>query len=174
MNKVSPVLYGLKKSLLYAAVSIIMTLIYFIIGIDTQPMLTGIINIVVTVLLLVYIIKSFRKALGGYMKLGQGMCMITVMGLASTIIMYLYNLVYVNYIDTNFVEKSLMQTQKMMASMGGANDEVMDAVRTQLEAQMSFSFSNLCLALLGAGIMYVIAGLILGAVFRKSDPESID
>jgi ABC-type antimicrobial peptide transport system permease subunit len=99
--------------------------------------------------------------------------MITVTGVVSTVISYFFNLLYVNYIDTHFVEKSLMQTQKMMASMGGANDEVMEAMRVQLEAQMEFSGLNLGLALAGAVVMYVIVGLILSLIFRKSDPEAV-
>ena len=173
MNKVTPFLYGIKMGVLYAAVSIILALVYYVTGLDGQAMIMSIINIVVNVVLLVYITKSFRKARGGYMSLGQGMCMITVTGVVSTVISYFFNLLYVNYIDAHFVEKSLMQTQKMMASMGGANDEVMEAMRVQLEAQMEFSGLNLGLALAGAVVMYVIVGLILSLIFRKSDPEAV-
>ena len=173
MNKVTPFLYGLKMGVLYAGVSIMLALVYYVTGLDGQVTMSGIINMVVSVILLVYITKSFRKAMGGYMSLGQCVCMITVTGVVSTVISYFFNLVYVNYIDTHFVEKSLMQTQKMMASMGGMNDEVIDAMRTQLEAQMSFSFATLGIALVGALVMYAIAGLILGAIFRKKDPDAI-
>lgn len=174
MNKVTPFLYGLKMGVLYAVATIMLTLVYYVTGLDGQMTMSSIINMVVSVLLLVYITKSFRKARGGYMSLGQGVCMITVTGVVATVISYFFNLVYINYIDTHYVEKSLMRAQEMMASMGGMNDEVIDAMRTQLEAQMSFSVTTLGIALLGALVMYAIAGLILGAIFRKNDPDAID
>ena len=173
MNKVTPFLYGLKMGVLYAGVTIMLALVYYVTGLDGQVTMSGIINMVVSVILLVYITKSFRKAMGGYMSLGQCVCMITVTGVVSTVISYFFNLLYVNYIDTHFVEKSLMRAQDMMASMGGMNDEVMDAMRTQLEAQMSFSVATLGIALVGALVMNAIAGLILGAIFRKKDPDAI-
>jgi ABC-type antimicrobial peptide transport system permease subunit len=49
----------------------------------------------------------------------------------------------------------------------------MEAMRVQLEAQMEFSGLNLGLALAGAVVMYVIVGLILSLIFRKSDPEAV-
>ena len=58
MNKVTPFLYGIKMGVLYAAVSIILALVYYVTGLDGQAMIMSIINIVVNVVLLVYITKS--------------------------------------------------------------------------------------------------------------------
>ena len=66
MNKVTPFLYGLKMGVLYAGVSIMLALVYYVTGLDGQVTMSGIINMVVSVILLVYITKSFRKAMGDY------------------------------------------------------------------------------------------------------------
>ena len=51
MNKVTPFLYGIKMGVLYAAVSIILALVYYVTGLDGQAMIMSIINIVVNVVL---------------------------------------------------------------------------------------------------------------------------
>ena len=166
---------GLILGVIMAIANIILALVFYVMGVSiTVFTFTGI-SWVIAIALLIWGVINMRKNNGGLLTFGQGFLMVLIAGLCASIIYYFFNLLYVNYIDINYIEDAMASTIASMEKMGvTVTDAVEEQLRTNFEESTAFSVKNIAIIILGSAIGYSILGAILGGVFSKKDPNKIE
>jgi TM2 domain-containing membrane protein YozV len=106
IQKVSPIAVAVRFGLLVAVITI---LIDFVVRISNVSfMIYGAVSVVlalvVSVVGVVFAHRAFRRGNEGVMSYGQGVVIAAVMLLISGVIASVFNYVYVNYVDPEFVD----------------------------------------------------------------------
>lgn len=114
-----------------------------------------------------------RKANGGYIEFSELFGATFVMLLVGGIIAFVYNYVYIAYIDPDFSMKMKEATLSMMERQN-LPEEQLDKVSTTFDEQIAkskkFNFGDNIFALLGSIILDTLIGLIPVAILKKPRP----
>lgn len=126
---------------------------------------------VLTIVLLSVVARLQRTAMGDYITFKECFRSLFIAILIICVTSFLYQFLYSNFIDPNFLvrmkESSLAFAEKM-----GAPQEQLDATAEQLDKQIaeSGSFSRQLLSVVWAIVFYSIIGFVISAIIRKKKP----
>ena len=121
-----------------------------------------------------------RKAIGGYMKYGKAFTSLFFIGLIGAFITILFNVIFVNFIDTEFLgnlaEVMKESTMKFMQSFKEISDEKIDKAMADMDKQ--FANANTVTSyvrqfLLNSTPMALIMALICALFVMKKPPEGM-
>ncbi|WP_439182331.1 DUF4199 domain-containing protein [Carboxylicivirga taeanensis] len=124
---------------------------------------------------LIIIIRNYRKELGGYMKLKQGMLYGTYVTFVAAVIVAIYSIAFNNFIDPDYVQKTqeavIEKTYNFMES-SGVPQSAIDEQLGEMEKEMQKEVDNAKLisplkSILYTTIMGFVISLILAAIFKK-------
>ncbi len=162
---------ALRYGLYGAAAFIVYTLIANLTGLSIPTsiaisLLNGFIAIGVTVAFVILTIRHHRdKELGGYITFGRAFLVAFIALIIASIISNLFNLLYMTFIDPNYLENVLSATEEMMASMG-APQEVVDEQMASMREKMTPS-GMMTQGLLYGAVGSAIISLIAAAIMKK-------
>ena len=106
------------------------------------------------------------------MSFGQGFGIIIVAGLVCSFISYFFNLVYVNYINPDYMAQAMEVSSAMVQKIGGTiTDEMEQSIMENIEASMRFSFGKMALGLIGSLIIWSILGAIISGILSRKNPQ---
>jgi len=159
----------IRWGLISALASVVLFLIITMSGLKTVGT-GGIIQFILGVALTLYILFMAFKMIrddrqGGYLNLGQSVVNGTLIVIFSSLVMFVFMQIYMNYIDPGY-----------MAKIAGENEEAMEKMEEEMAKQkdkMGFSVMNIASNLLTSGIFGAIMALIMGAVMRKDPNQNI-
>ncbi len=162
-----------KWGLISALIGIVFQLIQQVTGVMSQSgtiiALYTVFSIGVSVAIYVMALREHREQeLGGFMSFKRGFYLAFMIGMASTIVVLIFNYIYMNFINPNAMEAQLEMTRGMMEKFGMPEDQLDAAVEKQ-RASLASPMS-LVTGLLGAGVVVAILSLIMGAVMKKERP----
>jgi hypothetical protein len=164
---------ALKAGLIYGAiigfVSIVIAVILDLLGL-TMETWAGLISLLITVLLVIYSLKAYKKEyLGGKAKYEQLMLMTLFMALVSTVLSTVYSIINLTLIDPDALDKMYNFMYEKMANNPRMTEDVLDMVMERMEGR--FTFGRVVIqGFIGGYIMTVIIGVIVGAFVKtKAD-----
>ncbi|MBK9213309.1 MAG: DUF4199 domain-containing protein [Saprospiraceae bacterium] len=170
----------IRWGLISALASVVLFLIITMSGLKTVGT-GGIIQFILGVALTLYILFMAFKMIrddrqGGYLNLGQSVVNGTLIVIFSSLVMFVFMQIYMNYIDPGYMESIQRESMELMTKIAGENEEAMEKMEEEMAKQkdkMGFSVMNIASNLLTSGIFGAIMSLIMGAVMRKDPNQNI-
>lgn len=171
-EKISTKKIAINFGLAIAAYNIIVGLMLYFLDMHYQNNTTvSLINLAVIIIVIIYGIIYFKKSNEGYIQLSEALKAGLGMALISGIVTALYSIIMMNYIDPDFLDKS-MEFQKEALLSKNPEITVEDADKI-FDAQRKFTgpFSISAFIIIFNLIIGFIVSLIGGLILKKSRPE---
>ena len=177
-KNVSPWPTGLRYGLIWGGASILLTLISFLTNTDpslpnTSTVLKfvyGILGLGIAIWCIVMAIKQHRdQELGGYITLGRGMGMGTIVGLVAGALSGAYMLLHVLVINPGWGDQMRSALMEQYETMGLADDQI-----EQSMSMVGFMFNpvfQLVGGLINGVFVGFLIGLIAGAIMKRDAPK---
>lgn len=142
-----------------------MTLYYFAIGS----------TFVLTIVLLSFLARQQRTALGGFISFKQCFRTLFIAILIICVTSFLYQQIYLKFIDPSFLDRMKEATLAFTEKMGAGQDQL-DDVADKMDKQIaeSNSVSRQLLSVVWAVVFYSIIGFVISAIVRKNKPLFIE
>ena len=162
---------ALNYGIILGFVSILISVALYATGMTyKQDWKTGSIGFIVTVVIIVMGIKKFKEANGGFLSVGQGLKTGVGIALIGSVISIIYLMVFMNYIEPDYMEKSLeVAREKLMENQSLSEDQVEQA----LEIQKNFSSPAIIAAvgLIWSIFLGFIISLITSLIMKKNEED---
>lgn len=160
---------------LYAAlVTIIYSLLAYMFDFAVPTSLMGIlmqfvVGIGIAAIILILALRHHReKELGGFMSFKRGFLIGFVALVISGIVSTIFQLLYVNVIDPEFVSEAMDKIEELLEKFGLPEDQMEEQLA---EAEARFTLAGMLKqAFLIGPIFSAVIAAIFGAIMKKSDP----
>ncbi len=134
----------------------------------TQSPVNSIINIAMSTGVIFWGILNFRKANGGYLKVGQALKLGAGIALIAGIFSVLWTMFLSNVLDPEFPSK-IMDLQ--MAELAETTDMTPEQLQQQKELGLNFWWFGYPVILIASIVIGLIIGLVGGLIFKKAAPD---
>lgn len=167
LEKPSTARVALKWGIIAGVALTVYTLILFLTEqVGNQSL--GFISIALSVVFIVLAMREFRTLNEGYLSLGEGVGVGTLVSAISGLISATFSTIYTTFIDTAFYERLADTMQEQWEKQGLSDDQIEQAS----EMTKMFQSPGLLFAfgLIGAVVFGLILSLIIAAIMRKKRP----
>jgi uncharacterized protein YneF (UPF0154 family) len=122
--------------------------------------------------IMVAAVKKHRDAeLGGYIPFGRAFMVGLVVAVIAGILGGIFNFIYMSYIEPDFMETMIAETQAMYERMGMSETQIEKAME---QVKSSFEPSKMLIqGFVWSAILGGIVSLIVAAIMKKNPPESL-
>jgi disulfide bond formation protein DsbB len=166
----------LKMGLLIALVKIIISTVsyQFFLGSWGMTMFLSFLSFAAGVVLLCVTGIQQRKARGGFINIREAFQSIFVAVLVLATLTFLYDIIYMTYIDPGMVDR-IKESSIAFAEKMGAGQEKLDEMAESFETQSldKMSIGKQFLSFLSTVVWYSIIGFICAAIIKKKKPEHL-
>lgn len=141
-------------------------------GVLVFGIVTTVLSLAISITGLVLAHRYFRRANGGLMSYGQGVLIAVVALVIAGLLAALFNYLYVNYIDPEFVATMKAEMTDFMEQQGVPDSQIEQSLKGL--DKMQPNFGRAVLGGLGNG---AVGGLVLGVIisaFTKRKPADFD
>lgn len=171
---VSPVAIGIRFGMLLSVVLVIVDFLIRIVGLSVLvfSVTAGTLTLVVTVFGVVLAHRAFKQSNNALMSYSQGIIITIIMLLLSGLVSALFNYLYVNYIDPEFVDRMKGEMVVFMERNGVSDSQI--AKSTAQFEEMRPPFARVLLNGIRNGL---IGGTLLGLIvsaFTKRKPADFE
>jgi len=130
---------------------------------------------VLTIVLLSFLARQQRSALGGFISFKQCFRTLFIAILIICVTSFLYQQIYLKFIDPSFLDRMKEATLAFTEKIG-AGQEQLDDVADKMDKQIaeSNSVSRQLLSVVWAVVFYSIIGFVISAIVRKNKPLFIE
>jgi Protein of unknown function (DUF4199) len=172
---------ALKSGLIIGAVSIVVFILMYVADIKPvgimMPIVIMLVGLAISIGVLVYLFKSYKTQIGGYITFGDAFLYCFIALLAATVLSSLFTFLFIQFIEPNYY-MNIMEAQKTYMEnylSGKVTEEqlVQTLDKMDAEAAKMTPVSNLIKGLVGGVIFDGIIALIVGAIMKKK-PEMFD
>jgi type IV secretory pathway VirB6-like protein len=163
---------ALNYGLILALLSIVITVILFVTDnhID-RPWWSSLLSFLLMLAVIVYGLKAFKAANGGFMSLGEALKAGLAISLVAGIIGAIFNYLFVTVIEPDFVEKMLDFTRERMYEQNpNMTEEQAEMALSMSEKFMSPGIMS-AFAVIGSLFFGFIISLIAGLIMKQNRPE---
>ncbi|MDX9882486.1 MAG: DUF4199 domain-containing protein [Prolixibacteraceae bacterium] len=177
-SNVSPFKMALTYGIYMAIISIVITLIIWATSLMESlglmgTSIVGLINLVITVVLLVIFTKLYRdNLLAGKITFGKAFTFGVLIIVCSSLITGLFSYILYKYIDPGYMERIMTSMQEkmyqMLSNKGMAEDQIDAAMRAFEEKGVPTPMESVQSALLGGLIGGSVMSLISSAIVKKN------
>ena len=162
-----------KWALISALVGVVFQLIQQLTGVMSKGgmviALYSVVSIGIGVAIYVMALREHREQeLGGFMSFKRAFFLAFMIGMVSTVIVLIFNYIYMNFINPSAMEAQLEMTRGMMEKFGMPEEQLDAAIEKQ--RQSLSSPMSMITGLLGAGVVVAILSLIIAAIMKKERP----
>lgn len=167
-NKVSISQIGIRYGLITGLIMIVYGLILQLAGLATNTWLSSI-SYVILIVMIVLAHKDFKEGGDGFLSLGQGIGIGTLLSLVGGVLSSIFSYIYLKFVDDSML-KEIMDKQVEQFEKQGMDD-------AQIEQAMAIAgkFSSpemiLVFGILGITFFGFILALIVSLFTKKSNPE---
>lgn len=173
-QKASPVAIGIRFGVLVALASVLVDFLTRIVGLSVliYSVVAGGLALTVAVVGVIFAHRAFKKANGRVMTYVQGVTIAIVMLLVSGLTTALFNYLYINYIDTEFITRMKEEMTAFMQRNNIPDKQIAES--TAKFDEMSPSFG---MAIVNGIKNGLIGGVLFGAIisaFTKRKPADFD
>lgn len=164
---------ALKYGLIYSGINIVWTLLMFITELNRSDYswVFNLIAVAFPVICIAMAVKEYKAGPGGgYMTFGQAFKHGLVISLVGGLIFSAFNVVYLEYIDTTFMEFQMQKQVDKMTEMGMGEADIERALEQSASFQTPFWMFTM--AVLVSLIFGLIISLIMAAILKKENPDA--
>lgn len=164
----------LKYGLLLAGCNAIWIIIIYLVGMSHS--LTGLLltflAIIFAVIFCVLSIKEERNADGGYITFGKAFMTGFLTLLISGVIGILFNYVYMEFIDTEYLQYVSRELPISMAEKFGAPESELEKIREKLDETplQTYDLWYITKSIMGSAFMSAFIALIIAAIMKRNKP----
>jgi len=165
---------ALKYGLIYSGINILWSLVLYVTNLVRSDMswVFNIVSMIIPVVCIVFAVKEYKATLGnGWMKFSEVFKFGLVICLVGGLIAAAYTVLYVQVIDTEFMNFIQEKQMNKMVEMGMPEEQIEIAINQSAKFQTPFWMFTW--TLLGALLTGTIISLIMAAVLKKPNPEEI-
>ena len=160
---------GLKWGLIGSILGILITVIKGILGQNPYAGkfdLTAVLGILIGIAVMVMAHKEYKDKGNGFMSYGEGLGIGCIVGLVSSVVLIVFNVVYINYVDTNVMTQLL---DKALEDMEQKNQPEQAIEMTKKYFSMFF-YGGL---IIGPLFVNFIFALLVSAFTQKRNPNPV-
>lgn len=160
-----------KYGLLGSALTIVWSLIGYVMGNEMQEKLkwlSSIVMIAITIFCLVAAIKEERAAGDGFISFGKAFGTAFKTSLIMAVLGGVFSYLYFQFINTGYIAFVLEKTQEQLSEQGMSDEQIENAIRMQSKFMSPLIMG--VFAMVGGIIVNTIISLIVGAVMKKENP----
>ncbi|MBB6680086.1 DUF4199 domain-containing protein [Aequorivita sp. 609] len=163
---------ALNFGVLLALLSIVLQVISFVLDahID-RPWWLTILQLVISIGVLVYGIKAFKNDNAGFLTIAQALKTGLAISLVAGIISVIFNYIFINYIDPDFIQKTLdFSREQMITDFPNMTQEQME---NSLEISAKFMTPTImsAMGILATLFFGFIISLVAGMILKKNPPQ---
>ncbi|MCG2430147.1 DUF4199 domain-containing protein [Aequorivita xiaoshiensis] len=163
---------ALNFGVLLALLSIVLQVISFVLDahID-RPWWLTILQLVISIGVLVYGIKAFKTDNAGFLTIAQALKTGLAISLVAGIISVIFNYIFINYIDPDFIQKTLdFSREQMITDFPNMTEEQME---NSLEISAKFMTPTImsAMGILATLFFGFIISLVAGMILKKNPPQ---
>ena len=159
---------GLRYGLLTGLVSIIFSFILFVTHADQSPVRWLALGILVGAMVMAH--NAFKQGNGGFMNYSQGLGIGAIMGGVSGVLSTAFNLLYMTFIDPEYMGRIMETTRAKMEEKGGMSDEQIDQAIKMVQKFSSGGWMVL-FGVVGSVLFGFLIALVISAITKNSKPE---
>lgn len=163
---------ALNYGILLALLSIVTQVISYVLDVHIdRPLWLTVLQIVISVGVVVMGLKAFKTANEGYLTLIQALKIGVAISLIAGIIAVLFNYVFMNYIDPDYIQKAMDFSQEQMI------EENPNMTQEQIDMAMNMSAKFMtpvvmaAFALISSLFFGFIISLVTGLIMKKNPPK---
>jgi hypothetical protein len=170
-NQLSSKSFMVNNGVILGGASVLFALVMYATGNLLEPhWSSSLMNAVIFIGVILYGIKQFKTANGGFLSWGQGVKIGVGIAVIGGLIMVIYNYIFMNFIEPDFMNQ-MAEVQNQVFLDQGLTEEQIEAAN---EMSQSFQSPGIMAAL---GIVsYAIGGFIvsaiIAAIMKKSEEET--
>ncbi|NGX84907.1 MULTISPECIES: DUF4199 domain-containing protein [Aequorivita] len=163
---------ALNFGVLLALLSIVLQVISFVLDahID-RPWWLTILQLVISIGVLVYGIKAFKNDNAGFLTIAQALKTGLAISLVAGIISVIFNYIFINYIDPDFIQKTLdFSREQMITDFPNMTQE---QIENSLEISAKFMTPTImsAMGILATLFFGFIISLVAGMILKKNPPQ---
>jgi hypothetical protein len=160
----------LNYGLYLGIISVLVSLITYATGNHLQPHWSiSVINVVIMVTMIVMGMKKFKTDNGGFMSWGQAVKVGVGLTMVSTIIVIVYNMIFMNFIEPDFMNQMAAIQEQAWVDAGMSSEEI-DAAKTMMQKFQGPVISS-AIGLVVAAFLGFVVSAIAGAIMKESAEE---
>ncbi|MEO9482105.1 MAG: DUF4199 domain-containing protein [Ekhidna sp.] len=168
--------HAIKSGLMLAVISIVLTLLIYIVNPATLASMWMMLFFLVFIALVSYFGIQHRKEIGGFMAFGKAWVYSMQLLVVAGLIMTIFNILLYNVIDPELpvilADQSVENAEAMMSRFGMPEDQMDEALeKTRTDTLDRFTVMGSIKGFLFGLIFYAILALITGAIIKKKEPE---
>lgn len=169
---------ALRYGLIWAAINIAVFLfVYYGVPQIMGSWKHSIIQIILGIGLAIYFTLEIRKQVGGFWTYREAISSIFVLFITPSVILLLFSFVFGKWIDPSYnafvMETTLNTTTELLEKISTDQefiDKSIEEAEIALEQTLNPTFGNIIKSLGSSVLMYFIAALIWGAIFKRDRP----
>ena len=165
---------ALNYGVLLALLSIVLQVISYVLDVHIdRPWWLSVAQLVISVGVLVYGIKLFKTENSGFLTVAQALKTGLAISLVAGVIAVVFNYFFVNYIDPDFIQKTLEFSRQQMI------EDYPNMTEAQIESSMAISekFMSVwimsAIAILATLFFGFIISLIAGMIMKRNPPHQL-
>lgn len=163
---------ALNFGVLLALLSIALQVISFVLDahID-RPWWLTVLQLAISIGVLVYGIKAYKTENAGFLTIGQALKTGVAISLVAGIITVIFNYIFINYIDPDFIQKTLdFSRETMINDYPNLSEEQIDSSLEISKKLMSPTIMS-GIAILSTLFFGFIISLVAGLIMKKNPPN---
>lgn len=165
---------AMNYGILLAIISIVLSVLAYVTNnhID-RPWWLSVIGILVTVLVIVYALKAFKKDNEGFMSLGEAIKVGLAISLISGIIVAIYNYIFATVIEPEYVTQVLDFTREKMITDNPEMTEEQLKMAVDMTGKFMTPVMMTAFAIIGSLFFGFIISLIAGLIMKQNRPGQV-
>lgn len=157
----------LNYGLYLGIISVLVSLVLYATGNHLQPHWSvSVLNAVIMIVMIVMGMKKFKTDNGGFMSWGQAVKVGVGLTMISTIIVIVYNLIFINFIEPDFMNQMAAVQEQAWVDQGLTSEQIEGAKEMMQKFQGPVISS--AIGLVVAAFISFVVSAIAGAIMKQS------
>lgn len=146
--------------LIFGFALILISVIVYALGMTyDQDWKVSVLSFLVSAVIIVLGIKKYKEVNGGLLSLGQGLKTGVAIALIGSIILIVYTLIFINFIETDYLDKALeVARQKMLDNPNMSEEQIDQAIAMQKKFSGPWVISAFVI------IWYLFTGFVISLI----------
>lgn len=168
-DKVTVSQIGLKYGIIIGLILIIYSMILEFLGLEWKTQQTlGYITYVILIIGIVLAHKAFKEGGDGFMSVGQGLGVGTLLSLIAGVLSSIFSFIYIKFIDDSMLEKIKDAQIEQMENQGMDDAQIEQAM--EIAGKFTTPVAILIMGIVGMVFIGFILSLIVSLFTKKSNP----
>ncbi|MEZ4882794.1 MAG: DUF4199 domain-containing protein [Flavobacteriaceae bacterium] len=165
---------ALNYGVLLALLSIVLQVISYVLDVHIdRPWWLTVLQLLISVSVIVYGIKAFKTDNAGFLTLGQALKIGLAISLIAGIIAVVFNYIFMNYIDPDFIQKTLDFSREQMLEKNPDMPQEQIDIAMNMSAKFMSPMIMSAFSIIATLFFGFIISLFAGLAMKKNPPQPL-